>query len=65
MSDTLAMKPEIALVYDPDCPSVPEARAALREAFERAGFEPRWVEYDRAGPGTPAESGTQRLDSGS
>jgi hypothetical protein len=48
------MKPEIALVYDADCPNVPEARAALREAFERAGLEPRWVEYDRAAPNTPA-----------
>jgi hypothetical protein len=26
----------------------------LREALEREGLEPRWVEYDRAAPGTPA-----------
>ena len=46
-------KPEITLVYDADCPNVPEARAALREALERAGLEPRWVEYDPAAPSTP------------
>jgi hypothetical protein len=42
------MKPEITWVYDADCPNVPEARAALREALEREGLEPQWVEYDRA-----------------
>jgi alkylmercury lyase len=50
----LSGKPEITLVYDADCPNVPQARAALREAFERAGLQPRWIEYDRAAPGTPA-----------
>jgi hypothetical protein len=48
------MTPEITLVYDADCPNVPQARAVLREAFERAGLQPRWVEYDRAAPNTPA-----------
>jgi hypothetical protein len=48
------MKPEITLVYDADCPNVSQARVVLREAFERAGLQPRWVEYDRAAPNTPA-----------
>lgn len=48
------MKPEITLVYDADCPNLPAARLALREALEHEGLEPRWVEYDRAAPGTPA-----------
>src|SRR5258708_33525736 len=52
--DTPAMKPEITLVYDADCPNLPAARVALREALEREGLEPQWVEYDRAAPGTPA-----------
>jgi hypothetical protein len=47
------MKPKITLVYDADCPNLPAARVALREALEREGLEPQWVEYDRAGPGTP------------
>ena len=48
------MKPEITLVYDADCPNLPAARVALREALEREGLEPKWVEYDRAALGTPA-----------
>jgi hypothetical protein len=48
------MKPEITLVYDADCPNLPAARVALREALKREGLEPQWVEYDRAAPGTPA-----------
>jgi len=45
------MKPEIALIYDADCPNAPEARAVLREALERVGLEVEWIEYDRAEPG--------------
>jgi hypothetical protein len=48
------MNPEIALVYDADCPNAPAARAALREALLSVGLEPCWREYDRAAPGTPA-----------
>ena len=50
---TPTTKPEVTLVYDADCRNLPAARAALREALERAGLEPRWIEYDRAAPGTP------------
>ena len=42
------MKPEITLVYDADCPNLPAARVALREALKREGLEPQWVEYDAA-----------------
>jgi mercuric ion transport protein len=48
------MKPESTLVYDADCPNLPAARGALREALGHEGLEPQWVEYDRAAPGTPA-----------
>ena len=48
------MNPEIALVYDAECPNAQAARAALREALLSVGLEPRWREYDRAAPGTPA-----------
>lgn len=48
------MNPEIALVYDADCPNAQAARVALREALLSVGLEPRWREYDRAAPGTPA-----------
>ena len=42
------MKPEITLIYDANCPNASEARASLREALDRLGLEPEWVEYDRA-----------------
>ena len=48
-----AVKPEIILLYDADCPNASAARAALREAVSRAAIEPRWVEHDRAALGTP------------
>src|SRR5260370_4049455 len=49
-----AIKPGITLVYDADCPNLPAARLALREALEHEGREPQWVEYDRAAADTPA-----------
>src|SRR5438105_474523 len=48
-----AMMPEIILLFDADCPNASAARAVLREALERAGIEPRWVEHDRGALGTP------------
>lgn len=52
-AETNKMKPDIALIYDADCPNAAEARAVLRLALQRAGLEPRWTEYDRAAHGTP------------
>ena len=49
-----AIEPGITLVYDADCPNLPAARLALREALEHEGREPQWVEYDRAAADTPA-----------
>jgi hypothetical protein len=40
------MKPEIALVYDADCPNVDLARAALNHALKRTGLEPDWIEHE-------------------
>jgi mercuric ion transport protein len=35
----------VDLVYDPDCPNIPAARANLLRAFSRAGVEPKWFEH--------------------
>ncbi|RUL87941.1 hypothetical protein [Tautonia sociabilis] len=47
--------PDVALILDPACPNVPQARSNLRSAFEAIGRTPRWRELDRNAPGTPPE----------
>ena len=37
--------PTVELIYDRQCPSVPEARAHLLSAFVQAGLTPKWSEY--------------------
>ena len=44
----------VELVYDPDCPNVGGARAALLRAFARAGRRPVWTEWDLASAASPA-----------
>jgi hypothetical protein len=44
---------EVELVYDPDCPSVDEARAALAAAFAELGVPARWRELRRGDPDFP------------
>jgi mercuric ion transport protein len=39
------MMPTVELVYDRQCPSVPEARAHLLSAFVQAGLTPKWSEF--------------------
>lgn len=46
--------PQVELLYDRDCPNVEAARAQLRRALTRAGLPPRWREWDRAAPDSPA-----------
>ncbi len=48
------MKPRVELVYDQDCPNVPEARAVLLEAFARAQLSPTWSEWDSRAADAPA-----------
>lgn len=44
----------VELIYDSDCPNLPAARRALTEAFNTAGLTPRWDEWDRGDPASPA-----------
>ncbi|MEW6331505.1 MAG: hypothetical protein AB1560_08600 [Pseudomonadota bacterium] len=46
--------PTVELIYDRDCPNVPQARANLLRAFNLAGLAPRWHEWDRAEADVPA-----------
>ena len=45
--------PNIELIYDSDCPNVPQARENLLRALALAGLAPRWREWDRADSGAP------------
>lgn len=40
--------PTVELIYDSDCPNVPQARANLLRAFGQTSLIPRWQEWDRA-----------------
>lgn len=44
----------VELIYDSDCPNVPQARENLLRAFGQTGLAPRWQEWDRADAGAPA-----------
>ncbi len=48
-----AIKPDVILLYDRDCPNVSRARANLRGAFSAAGVAGGWRELDLADPRTP------------
>lgn len=45
--------PTVELIYDRDCPNVPQARENLLRALAQAGLAPRWREWDRADAGAP------------
>lgn len=45
--------PGVELIYDSDCPNVPQARANLLRALGQAGLTPRWREWDRADADAP------------
>ena len=47
------MSPRVELVYDGDCPNVSDTRAALLQAFTRAGVSAAWVEWERKAPDSP------------
>ncbi len=46
--------PTVELIYDNDCPNVPQARENLLRAFSQAGLAPRWHEWERADNNAPA-----------
>jgi mercuric ion transport protein len=45
--------PRVEMVYDPDCPNVERARAAIRNALAAVGAPGVWREWERADPATP------------
>lgn len=47
------MTDSIEFIYQPDCPNVDGARAALRQALVAAGKEPRWREWNSTLPACP------------
>ncbi|MBI3768358.1 MAG: MerC domain-containing protein [Deltaproteobacteria bacterium] len=52
------MNPRVELIYDASCPNVDAARAALRDAFTRAGRVPIWTEWEsKAGDCPPYARG--------
>lgn len=44
---------KVELIYDADCPNVPDARSQLIKAFARTGISARWTELERSSPHTP------------
>ncbi len=44
----------IELIYDDNCPNVKETRAQLLRAFAKAELPPKWREWDRGVPESPA-----------
>lgn len=48
------MTPQVELIYDLDCPNVQEARKVLLGGFAESGLQPRWAEWDRKSPESPA-----------
>jgi len=48
----------VELIYDSSCPNVESTRAALLGAFAKLGRPPRWTEWERSAPGSPAYART-------
>lgn len=43
----------VELIYDADCPNVPDTRSQLIKAFTQTGVSARWREWERGSPDTP------------
>jgi hypothetical protein len=43
----------VELIYDADCPNVPDTRSQLIKAFTQTGVSARWKEWERGSPDTP------------
>ena len=52
-SPSLALVPQVDLVFDADCPHADEARELLRRAMLAAGLPPTWREWTRDSVDTP------------
>ena len=48
----------VELLYDQSCPNVEATRAALLRAFAKFGRPPRWTEWERSAPDSPAYART-------
>ncbi len=48
----------VELIYDQSCPNVEATRAALLRAFAKLGRPPRWTEWERSAPDSPAYART-------
>jgi hypothetical protein len=46
----------VELIYFSDCPNVALARERLRQAFALVGMAPRWQEWERDDPASPAHA---------
>ena len=44
----------VELIYDQSCPNVEATRATLLRAFAKLGRPPRWTEWERSAPDSPA-----------
>ena len=47
---------QIELIYDADCPNVPEARAQLSRAFAQLREPPHWKEWRSDDPNLPGHA---------
>lgn len=45
--------PSVELIYDSDCPNVPQARENILHAYSQVELVPRWREWNRADAGAP------------
>ena len=48
--------PLVELIYDAECPNVPEAREQLVRAFEILDLSPQWKEWSSEDPEIPAHA---------
>lgn len=45
--DVKGSMPTVELIYDRDCPNIPQARENLLRAFGQVHLTPRWREWTR------------------
>lgn len=48
------MTRKVEFIYDADCPNIEPARKRLMTAFAEAGITPKWTEWERNDPQSPA-----------
>lgn len=53
LMNTSTSTPKIELIFDQDCPNVPQAREALQQALKQLQLEPSWQEWQRSDPACP------------